>query len=471
MSAGAAQTAGGPAEPGNAGAGLGAAPSEGGVPNEAGAPSAGGTPQEGGAGGSAGGAGGEQAGAGGADGERPPVEVLLGDYDVYMAAPPAVAGCSVAWYEPRINLAVSPKGSGKLEVLPFADFFWQANFAKEPAFAATTLAIAALLDWEDKPLTPALKLGLDSAGFDGTGWAEIPYTCTGNAQTTRTVSVTLEPDRTSPTLRVDAGNPPSFGFTKFSFTFSEPVQLPSGNYGITFSEPTDGENTLELYDVDTNTALATAWKWALGGPVAQARFLDPASAEGRTVAARLTTPLNDRAGNALVTLDQDVDIEHSAVLETALDFDVQPTVGLFGNASYHAAAGPGAECEQGGCLVLEGTEVACYGAPLGGVAVRLPSTWESLELRYRVWSSTVGLSPLEIGYASGCTGYFPTTLVKLAQPDGAFTHASAWTTANVAPCGGPDYENGFTVALGCAESGPLPVVRVVIERIARPASP
>ena len=462
--------AGGPSEPGNAGAGLGATPSEGGVPNEAGAPSEGGAPQEGGAGGLAGDAGGEQAGAGGAGGEPPSIEVLLGDYDVYIAAPPLVAGCTVAWYEPRINLAVYPKGSDKLEVLAFADFFWQANFAKEPTVEATTLAITVTSDWEAKPLAPALKLGWAAAGFDGTGSAEIPYTCAGNAQVTRTVSATLEPDRTSPTLRIDAGNPPHFGFTKFSFTFSEPVQLPSGGSGVTFSEPSDGEDALALYDVDTNTELATAWKWALGGPVAQARFLDPASAEGRTIAARLTTPLTDRAGNALVTLEQTVDIEPSAVLETALDFDAPPTAGLFGNASYHAAAGPGAECEQGGCVVLEGEQVPCYGAPLGGVAVRLPSTWQSLQLRYRVWSSTVGLMPLAIGYASGCTGSFPATLVKLAQPDGAFTHASAWTTADLAPCGGPENENGFTVALGCTESGQPPVVRVVLERIARPAS-
>jgi hypothetical protein len=436
----------------------------------------GGAPSEGGAGGWAGEASAEQAGAGGAGGaggELPSVDVLLGDYDLYLASPPVVDGCSVAWYEPRINFAVYLKGPGKLEVLPFADFFWQANLAKEPAVGASSIVIAAVSDWADVPLTPALELGWDANGFAGTGSAEIPYTCQGDVPTTRTVSVTIGADHTSPRLRVDAGTPPSFGFTKFGFTFSEPVTLPSGDYGITFSEPGDGEQALELYDLDTNAALATAWKWSLAGPIAQARFLDPASVEGLTIAARLVTPIADRAGNALVTLDQTFDIEPAAVLDTNIDFDQAPAVGRYGNASYHAAAEPGAACEQGGCLVLDGPLVACYGAPQGGFAVRLTSSWEEeVQLRYRVWASTSSVSPLAIGYASGCTGFFFSSALKLlAQPDGAFSYASDWQTSDFGPCGGPENENGFTVSLACAEYEPAPYIRVVVEAITRPTLP
>jgi hypothetical protein len=129
---------------------------------------------------------------------------------------------------------------------------------------------------------------------------------------------------------------------------------------------------LELYDVDTNAALPTVWTWALAGPVAQAHFVDPGSVEGRTIAARLLAPFADHAGNPLIVLGS-FDIERSALLDSELDFDHEPAVGMFGNASYHAAAGPGAECEQGGCLVLDGPVVACNGAPQSTFAVRLSS--------------------------------------------------------------------------------------------------
>jgi hypothetical protein len=229
---------------------------------------------------------------------------------------------------------------------------------------------------------------------------------------------------------------------------------------------------LELYDTDTNAALPTAWRWSLAGPVALANFVDPASAEGVTMAARLLAPLSDRAGNALIALDQLIDIEPAAVLDTELDFDEEPAAGVYDNASHHAAAEPGAECEQGGCLVLDGPVVACYDAPSSTFAVRLASAWDqALKLRYRVWASSYSVSPLSIGYASGCTGSFSVSLTALAQPEGTFSYASEWQTLDLGPCGAPENENGFTLSLGCAEYSPPPDMRVVVERISRPAAP
>jgi len=444
---------------------VGGASVDGGASAEAGAAFAGGAS---GAGGASAEPDGGEAGAGGVGSESPTTDALLGDYDVFLSAPPTVNGCTVAWYQPRINLTVYTDWTNQLTTLPFADFFWQGNFAKNPTFTASRVEVPAILDWADELLAPALELEWNADGFTGTGTAQIPYACSGGARASRTVAVTVVPDHTSPRLRVDPNGAPSFGFTRFAFTFSEPVRLPSGDYGITFSEPADGEQALSLYDVDTDAALPIGWKWSLAGPVALARFLDPAAAEGRTVAARLLATLDDHAGNPLVTLDQTFDVEPAALLTTELDFDTKPA-GLYGNASYHATAEPGAACEDGGCLVLDGPIVACYDAPAGGLGVRMASSWEGLQLRYRVWASTYSVSPLAIGYASGCTGMISVELKALAQPDGVFTHASEWITAKLAPCGGPDDENGFTLALDCSEyRQPPPDVRVVIERIARP---
>ena len=426
-----------------------------------------------GGGGDSSGVGGQGEGGDAAAGPVPAsTDVLLGDYDVYVASPPGVAGCSVAWYEPRINLTMYQADSGKLMALPFPDFYWQANFDAEANVSASSVQVAASLDWAELPRTPALDLSWNADGFVGSGWAVIPYNCGTGVTTTRTVIATIEVDHTSPKLRVDPDSHGTFAFTRFSFNFSEPVELPSGDYRGTFVEPADAEQSVELYDVGTNTALPTAWRWSLGGPVAPAHFLDPTSVEGTTIAARMTTMLSDHAGNPLVPLAETYDIAPAALLETELDFEQGPPVGLYGNASFHAAAEPGAPCEQGGCLVLDGPVARCYDAPRSTFAVRLASPWnDGIDVRYRVWASSNSVSPLEIGFASGCSGSFSTALSALAQPDGAFTHASAWKTVTISPCGGPENENGFTLSLACAEYAPPPDVRVVIERLTRHALP
>jgi len=410
-----------------------------------------------------------ESGAGGAEGEPRSIESLLGDYDVFFSPPPALADCSPTWYEPRMNLGLIVASSGVLEAQIFRDYDWQAGFFQEPRVGAGPLELPVLLDWEKTTVSPALTLDWDAHGFRGTGFAEIPYTCHDNVKMTRQVPVKVEVDRTAPKLRVEPVGFTLLGFTRFSFTFSEPVALPSGDYNTVFSEPSDGQQALELYDVNTNAALPAVWKWSLGGPVSQAHVVDPAAIEGRTIAARLIAALADRAGNPLSVLGQTFDIQRSAVLDTELDFDHEPGVGMFGNASYHAAAEPGAECEQGGCLVLDGPVVACEGAPKSTFAVRLSSPWDAaVQVRYRVWASTKSLETLAIAYPSGCSGSFNAALTPLAQPAGAFIYASDWQTVNLTPCGGPEYENGFSLSLPCVDFTPPPAVRIVLERITRP---
>src|SRR6185369_10662103 len=337
------------------------------------------------------------AGAGGTADTPPSLDVLIGDYDVYFAPPPPLSGCSPAVAEPRMNLALFFASSRKLEAQVFADFDWQAGFSQQPRVKLTTLEIPAFSDWEKKPLAPALTLDLDADGVRGTGFAEVPYTCQNGLVKTQRMPVTVKADRTPPKLRVDPVGFTLLGFTRFSFRFSEPVALPSGSYDSVFSEPSDGEQTLQLYDVDTNAVPPAIWQWSLGGPVSEAHFVDPASVEARTFAARLIAPLADRAGNPLLVLGQSFYIQRSAVLDTEIDFDQEPTVGVFDNASYHAAAEPGAECEQGGCLVLDGPVVPCFDAPQSTFAVRLSSLWDTdVQVRYRVWASTQSVEPLDI---------------------------------------------------------------------------
>lgn len=471
--AGHAPNAGGSGVSAAAGKGGGATAGEGGATAGAGEGGAtageGGSRSPGGDGGAgpAGGAGGAD-GGGGAGGEPPTTDVLVGDYDLFLEVPPVVAGCSVTWYEPRLNLSMVQVDSGKLEALPFVDFFWQPNFAELADVTDDHVLLAPTLDWDNRLRTPTIELGRDADGFTGQGSALIWYDCPGAASTQRRIDVSIETDRTSPKLRVAPDGHGSFAFTRFDFKFSEPVQLPSGSYLDTFSETADGEQVVELYDVDTNAALTMAWKWALGGPVAQAHFIDQASAEGVTMAARVIAAVTDHAGNPLVPLAETYDIAPAALLQTQLDLDQEPVAGIYGNASYHAVAEPGAACEQGGCLTLDGPVVACYSAPASTFAVRVAGPWDDgVDVRYRVWASTKWVSPLEIGFASGCTGWFSTELSPLAQPDGAFTYASDWQTKTVVPCGGPENENGFTLSLGCAESSPVPEVRVVVERLTR----
>src|SRR6185369_5959192 len=193
------------------------------------------------------------AGAGGTADTPPSLDVLIGDYDVYFAPLPPLSGCSPAVAEPRMNLAL---------------FFASSR-----------------------------KLDLDADGVRGTGFAEVPYTCQNGLVKTQRMPVTVKADRTPPKLRVDPVGFTLLGFTRFSFRFSEPVALPSGSYDSVFSEPSDGEQTLQLYDVDTNAVPPAIWQWSLGGPVSEAHFVDPASVEARTFAARLIAPLADRAGN------------------------------------------------------------------------------------------------------------------------------------------------------------------------------
>lgn len=408
------------------------------------------------------------AGEGGATSKPPSTELLIGDYDVFFQPPPPLADCSPDVSEPRLNLALFFGSSRKLEAQQFADYYWDATVSQQPKLSVDTLEVPAALDYEKKPLAPALTLDLDADGVRGTGFAEIPYSCSNGATKTQRMPIRVEVDRTPPKLRIDPVGFTLLGYTRFGFTFSEPVKLPNGDYNDVFSEPSDGQQAVELYDVATSGTLPTAWKWALGGPVSQAHFIDAVSVEGRTIGARLVTPLADRAGNPLTVLGQSFYIQHAAVLDTEIDFDQKPAVGMFDNASYHAAAEPGAECEQGGCLVLDGPVVPCFGAPQSTFAVRLSSPWNTkVQIRYRAWASTSSVSPLEIGYASGCSGTFYTDLSPLPQADGALTHASTWKTVDISPCGGPENEVGFTLSLGCAENAQPPTVRVVLERIRR----
>ncbi|HEX2670276.1 MAG TPA: hypothetical protein VHM25_05360 [Polyangiaceae bacterium] len=458
---------GGAFEQSTAGQASGGAPSaEGG----ASAAKGGATPADGGAplaeAGAAGWAG--DAGAGGTADQAPSLELLVGDYDVYFPPPPALDGCSPALTEPRLNLALSFDRSGKLEAQLYSDFYWQAESAQAPRVRAGTVEVLALSDWAHQPVAPALTLDSDAHGIRGTGFAEIPYTCQKGASKTQRVPVKVERDHTPPQLRVDPVGFTILGFTHFSIRFSEPLALPSGNFDMILSEPSDGEQTLELYDVDTNAVPPAIWQWSLGGPVSEAHFVDPASVEGRTIAVRLIAPLADRAGNPLLVLAQSFYIQRSAVLDSEIDFDHEPAVGVFDNASYHAAAAPGAECEQGGCLVLDGPVVPCFGAPRSTFAVRLSTRWDTeVQVRYRVWASAQSVEPLDIAYPSGCSASFYTDLSALPQPAGDFTHVSAWNAVKFGPCGGPDNENGFTLSLPCTDITPPPAVRVVLERITR----
>lgn len=442
-------------------AGGGASPAEGGRPNEGGTA---GYAGEAGATGEAG----AGSGVGGTGAEPPSIEPLLGDYDVYVPLPPVINGCSPTWLEPRMNLALFLASSGEFYAQLFADFYWQATLAQEPRLGVHTIEVPALSDGAHTPLAPALTLDWDANGLRGTGFVAIPYTCQNGTSTTRRVPVTVKADHTPPKLRVDSVGFTILGFTRFVATFSEPITLPSGDYNTVFSEPSDGEQALEFYDSDTSATLPTAWKWAIGGPVAQAHFVDPGSVEGRIISARLIASLSDRAGNPMDTLGQGFYIQRSAILDTELDFDHPPATGMFDGASYHAAAEAGAECEQGGCLVLDGPVVACSGAPQSMFAVRLSSAWNTdVQVRYRVWASTNSVAPLTIGYASGCSGTFYTDLSPLTQPDGTLTHASEWQTVALRPCGDPEYEVGFTLSVACAESAPAPAIRVVLERMTR----
>jgi hypothetical protein len=152
-----------------------------------------------------------------------------------------------------------------------------------------------------------------------------------------------------------------------------------------------------------------------------------------------------------------------------IDFDDGPVPGISGNSTYYSGSEPDAPCDFGGCLVIDGPVPSCgYGtAPASMLAVRFTEPWiHSLSIAFRVLASTQYVSPMSVFYASGCQGEYSASLSALAEPEGPFTHASEWTTEGISMCGGPDIENGFVIALGCAPGADVPQMRLVIEFIA-----
>lgn len=469
---------------GGAGAGLlgtaGAAgkpsPGDGGRTGTSGAGGVSGTGGGASAGGSSGvdGSGGTgTSGASGTGGSSNPPDVLalLGDYDVFVEPPPSVEGCTADWYEARLNLSVEQTDETELRAQAFVDFEWSAYGRDAPGLDANTLVLPAVKNWDESLAVPALELSRTEQGLSPSGFAEIPYTCDEGPAVIRRVAVTVAADTTPPKLRVEPLSwGPVFAFTHFGFTFSEPLLLPSGDYYSWFEEPEDAAQVAQFFDVETGLTLATTFQWSLAGPLQVANFLDPEGVEGRTVSLRILESVADRAGNPVIASEQLFEVLPAAPLGTEIDFDGGTQPGIYGNATYHAESGPGAACEQGGCLVLDGPVPVCdaTGPPASMFAIRAAANWDTgHELRYRVWASTYAVTSLMVGFASGCLGEYSSSLSLLAEPDGPFTHASPWQDRPIGLCGGPNRENGFVLALGCWPGAEPPEVRVVIERIRR----
>ncbi len=421
------------------------------------------------------------AGAAGQGNEPPLVypddEELLGSYDVTFDQPPVIDGCTPLVTISRLNLHVFMDASNEVFTVPFRDFDWSYDIAEDGAWSYDDdgwLTVDAIQDGSGNELTPALRFEVDRNGFTGVGRSSLPYSCNGEV-VFKGLDITIGPDVTAPRIRLDplfAGRD-VFPFSFFTFSFSEPLSRVSGTAGHDFAFRSEEEvaASVALWDVSGEMALATTATPWLFGPAYGLVFDDFDAVRGHEIELEVTEPWVDFAGNVAVALEETFLVHETGPAVSSLDFDAGSHVGAHGSTTYYAPGTQGAPCESGGCLALTGTLTECSDSlPKPSLlALRLTSADAAkFRVRFRIWSSSSAAPALLAYEAPGCEIAFGGSLQPLAQPDGAFDHASAWITHDFS-CLGPSPDKGIVLSFGCSESfipEDAPVeARLVIESV------
>jgi hypothetical protein len=402
----------------------------------------------------------------------PDDEELLGAYDVTFDQPPLIDGCTALVSIPRLNLHIYRDASNEVWAAPYLDFGWSYNAETSWMYDDGWLTINATHDSSLNELTPALHFLVDENGFTGIGQSMLPYSCNGEV-VLHWLDVTIGPDVTSPRIRLDPGyaGREAFPFNFFFFSFSEPLRRVSGTAGHDFAFRTeqDIEESVALWDVESDAELGTTAKGWLFGPALGLMFDDVDAARGHQIQLEVTEPWVDFAGNIAVAVDETFPVRETGPALSELDFDDGPHPGVRGNHSYYAPGAAGSPCEAGGCLALTGTLSACDGPRPSVLALRLADANASkFRVHYRIWSSSSATPALLVYEAPGCEAPFSAALSPLAEPAGTLDHATAWLTDDFS-CLGPSPDKGIVLSFGCIEGydladGPVDV-RLVVESV------
>ncbi len=400
---------------------------------------------------------------------------LLGEFDLWLDDIPTVEGCEPLWTNTHSNVHLFDE-EGLLSGRAFADWGWHATETVSALTLDTTTVELPETVWRDRLTRPAIRLELDDAGWTGTGQLNMPYSCEGNGDVEPIwIPIRLATDETAPQLRANpmSPGPVVFPFTNFGFTFSEPVLMPNGVYEQTLQDLDAAASSVEFIDGGGQT-VPVEFLFALGGPVATARFVEPAAATGRLLSLAVAPQYTDRAGNVAVAEGTQFDVLPAAVADPALDFDVTLADGIYGTARF-ATNGPDESlCEAGSCLVFEGQLPRCEDNeytvtpefPLLAVELRDAPASGQLQIRLRLFADDDATPWVRIFFSSGCIGDFGVpTMTALETPQELLTRATAWNDELLGLCGGPVRESGFALSVGCREQSPTGRYRVVIESI------
>lgn len=399
-------------------------------------------------------------------GNLPPLEDLVGDYDISFLGPlEEIEGCTPLITETHWNLHLS------LDDLDFQNNYRVEVFKDFDVYSRSNSIIAESNETyvrlaSKSPDTPTVVLYGTLEGFTYAA-VYVPYECPGADDGSVMLHFSkVVPDETPPKIRLWTHIPGdhAFSFSSLFFAFSEPLRSPSDGFVISrFEDSTSAYQSMSLSNA--SGAIPHAWSSDSGGNFGM-YFLDRESIGG-DVTLHVGPELTDRAGNSAVMRTDTFTVKNvGGVLESEITFDDGPPSGLLGAATYVAS---GAPCETGGCIVLEGSAPRCSDftdtPAVWGLRVDYGTGTRTLVLRYRLLSSSSLVpSPLvREEYGTSGNEDYP---LPFEVSEGPYTHTSGWTDRHVPPSSPLNHHDaGIAIGIGCTEQAVQPQVKLVIDRV------
>lgn len=405
----------------------------------------------------------------------------LGYFDVELGTAPEVPGCSPPSIASHLNLRIEEGDDLEIETRISADFSYP--------YLVDAVRDTGRLRVPGNPAgTPELRLTVNSDGqFTGCGEAIIGYTCVDGTTTTRRVSTLVRPDETPPRMRLVHDFPTDSATQTnivpvgilFHLAFSELVETGQDEHMLAPVLPDDLTALVEAVDVDTGAVVRTRSRQSFGGAWAL-EFVDYEQVKNHDVRIDLKRRVHDLAGNAMAASEQLLHVMDVGETQSVIDFDDGNYVGAYGNARYVSASDQNSECESGACIVFEEQVPPCddwqASCPSSSFNFRLalPDTTSRFRVRSRLLSTHAVSAAPRLWWHAGCNlAVAPAVLPELVEPEGTYTHGTAWqdTDMSLATCLGNGDDTNVAITLTCMKPEDMPTegarVRYVIERIER----
>lgn len=404
---------------------------------------------------------------------------LDGYYDLFMEPPRPIQGCSTSFGQSQLNLTINSSG-GAYDVNAYPDFHSPTYPILSGKLSNGTFSFTmppSNTYNSDDGATFTLNVG--ERGFTGVGRVEVTYVCDTGNKASLSVSLRVAPDQTPPKLRLRpllcTGERRVFNFTEFRPEFSELVDFGNGYPNVMFSDLEQAAASVYVIDAFDNHVLDVEWLPGTAIGEAVLRLKDTQVLVGHSLLARLNpTRLADLSGNHAVPSDEPWVLLSSLPVESAYDFDVVPSGGLYGNARYENADSGSSLCESGGCVVLEGaptTTFADWGGPFpeAMLGVNFRSTdYQLYQARYQLFANRTDLFLIQ-RYPTGCAGWsWNSPLFPSVEPSGSYLYQTGWLEGKIGLCFGPTRDLGMGLGIGCENCDPTAEsarARLVIERI------